>query len=40
MWMKMVALRLRPHRRFRLNWFNVSLIVLFLAAAYFSFNSI
>lgn len=36
----LLALRFRPRRRFPLNWFNLSLVILFLAAAYFSFNSV
>jgi len=32
------ALTLKPGRYFRLNWFNVSLIILFLAGTYLSFT--
>lgn len=32
-----IGLRLKPGRRFRLSWWNCSLIVLFIASAYFSF---
>jgi len=33
------GLRFRPRRFFRLSWYNVSLIVLFLLGTYFSFTS-
>ena len=32
-----IGLRVRPRRFFRLNWFNVSLIVLFIISAYLNF---
>jgi cation:H+ antiporter len=32
------ALTLKPGRHFRLNWFNVSLIILFVAGTYISFT--
>ena len=32
------GLRFRPKRRFRLSWFSISLIVLFIIGAYFSFT--
>jgi cation:H+ antiporter len=32
-----VGLRFTPARRFRLSWLNITLIVLFIASAYFSF---
>jgi cation:H+ antiporter len=33
-----IGLRFKPNRFFRLNWFNGSMILLFLASAYFSFT--
>jgi cation:H+ antiporter len=33
----MLGLHLRPRRFYRLNWLNISLIVLFILSAYFSF---
>ena len=34
----LLGLRLKPRRRFRLSWWNVLVIILFVAGTYFSFT--